>query len=302
MMKEIKQHAYTGRIDDENIAERFHQVVKPWTADAEAGKPAFIGFCSDEGVRRNKGRLGAKEGPVNVRKKMASLPYVDTVYDYGSIIGDEDLEASQKALGTHIKKMFDHGQFPLIIGGGHETLYGHYLGVREKYPDSKIAVVNLDAHFDLRDERPSSGTMFHQILSEDKNIDYFVFGIQPAGNTRTLFRTADAFGVKYALMEDLRNTSIFKETLDSLGDYDAVFATLCMDSVQQGSAPGTSFPSPDGFTAAEIHEMIGSLAKVPNIVSFDISEVAPVLDTDDMTSGLAANLFHRCMIEKETFR
>lgn len=302
MMKEVKQHTYTGRIDDENKKERFHQVVEPWTPAAKADKPVFIGFSSEEGVRRNKGRLGAKEGPFSVRGKMASLPYVDTVYDYGSIIGDEDLEASQQALGANIKAVFDHGQFPLIIGGGHETLYGHYLGVREKYPDKKIAVVNLDAHFDMRDEAPSSGTMFHQILSEDGDIDYFVFGIQLAGNTKTLFRTADAFGVKYALMEDLRETEIFQETLDSLDQYDAVFATLCMDSVQQGVAPGTSAPSPNGFTAAEVHRMVGALAKVPNIVSFDISEVAPALDIDDRTSGLAASLFHRFMIEKETFR
>lgn len=301
-MKKIKQHDYSGRIDDENKAERFHQVVKPWSEHAESGKPVFIGFSSEEGVHRNKGRLGAKEGPFKVREKMASLPYTDTVYDYGSVIGDQDLEGGQAALGEEIGKVFDHGQFPLIIGGGHETLYGHYLGVRRKYPDQKIAVVNLDAHFDIRDEAPSSGTMFHQILSEDKNIDYFVFGIQPAGNTKTLFDTADAFGVKYALMEDVRNTGIFEETLGTLDEYDVVFATLCMDSIQQGTAPGTSAPSPNGFTASEIHSMIASLAKLPNIVSFDISEVAPRLDIDDRTSGLAASLFHRFMIEKETFR
>ena len=75
-----------------------------------------------------------------------------------------------------------------------------------------------------------------------------------------------------------------------------------MDSVQQGVAPGTSAPSPNGFTASEVHELVGSLAKLPNIVSFDISEVAPPLDIDDRTSGLAASLFHRFMIEKETFR
>lgn len=301
-MKEIKHYDYSGRIDDENTSERLHQCISRWSEDAAPGKPVFIGFCSEEGVKRNKGRLGAKEGPVKVREKMASLPYVDPVYDYGSIIGDQELEASQEAFGMHVRKVFDNGQFPLIIGGGHETLYGHYLGVRAKYPDQKIAVVNLDAHFDIRDETPSSGTMFHQILSEDKNIDYFVFGIQPAGNTRTLFRTADAFGVKYALMEEVRNTDIFEKTLETLDEYDVVFATLCMDSVQQAAAPGTSAPSANGFTASEIHGMIGALAKLSNIVSFDISEVAPKLDIDDRTSGLAANLFHRFMIEKETFR
>src|SRR5699024_8751588 len=152
------------------------------------------------------------------------------------------------------------------------------LGVRARYPDAKIAVVNLDAHFDMRKERPSSGTMFHQILSEDDEVDYYVFGIQLSGNTKTLFDTADAFGVKYALLEEVRSTNVFQESLDDMGTYDVVFATLCMDSVQQGTAPGTSMPTPNGFTAEEVHSMLGSLSKVPNLVSFDISEVAPKLD------------------------
>ncbi len=35
---------------------------------------AFLGFCSDEGVRRNKGRLGAQKAPDALRKAMTSLP------------------------------------------------------------------------------------------------------------------------------------------------------------------------------------------------------------------------------------
>lgn len=301
-MKELRTHTYNGRVDDPDVHERFHQVVSQWRGDTKAHKPVFIGFCSDEGVRRNKGRPGAADGPLTVREKMASLPYVDSVYDYGSIMGDEDLEESQASLGEHVDTVLGNSQFPLIIGGGHETLYGHYLGVRTQYPDAKIAVVNLDAHFDMRNERPSSGTMFHQILSEDDNIDYYVFGIQLSGNTQSLFDTAGSFGVKYALMEEVRSTNVYQESLDSLESYDVVFATLCMDSVQQGVGPGTSMPTPNGFTAEEVHSMIGSLAKVPNLVSFDISEVAPKLDVDDRTSGLAASLFHRFMRERETFR
>ena len=301
-MKDLRTHTYNGRIDNPEIRERFHQVVDEWHEDTQASKPVFIGFSSDEGVRRNQGRAGAAEGPFTVREKMASLPYVDAAYDYGSVMGDEDLEGSQKALGEHVDTVLGNNQFPLIIGGGHETLYGHYLGVRSRYPDAKIAVVNLDAHFDMRKERPSSGTMFHQILSEDDQVDYYVFGIQLSGNTKTLFDTADAFGVKYALMEEVRSSDVFQESLDDMRAYDVVFATLCMDSVQQGTAPGTSMPTPNGFTAEEVHLMIGSLAKVPNLVSFDISEVAPKLDVGGRTSALAASLFHRFMMERQTFR
>lgn len=300
-MKHIEHHTFTGRTDNPDVRERMHQVIGQWSEETPAGVPVFIGFRSDEGVRRNKGRTGAFDGPVKVRQKLASLPYTEPVYDYGSVVGDEELEASQEALGECVGEVLARNQFPLIIGGGHETLYGHYLGVRKAYPDKRVAVVNFDVHFDLRNERPSSGTMFHQILSEDRNIDYHVLGIQPSGNTKTLFDTADEFGVHYALMDDVRRTDVYQRTLSRLEKYDVVFGTLCMDSVQQSVAPGTSMPAQNGYTAEEIHGMVAQLAKLSNLVSFDISEVAPPLDVDDRTSSLAASLFHSFMIERETF-
>ncbi|GAB3069132.1 formimidoylglutamase [Salinicoccus sesuvii] len=301
-MNKIEHHEYTGRIDNPDVNERLHQIIRRWHSKTDAGAPVFIGFRSEEGVKRNQGRPGAFDGPVVVRQKLASMPYKTPVFDYGSIIGDEDLETSQTALGKSVAEVLANNQFPLIIGGGHETLYGHYLGVRQTFPKKKLAVINFDAHFDLRNERPSSGTMFHQILSQDQDVDYYVLGIQPSGNTESLFKRAEYFNVNYALMNAVRNTNIYAETLEKLKGYDAVFATLCMDSVQQSVAPGTSAPAQNGYTACEIHDMVAQLAKLENLTSFDISEVAPALDVDNRTSSLAASLFHSFMIERETFQ
>lgn len=292
-MKEINYHNYTGRVDDESVKERLHQVIQPWRKHVE-GVVSLIGFCSDEGVKRNKGRLGAKQGPSHVKDKLATLAFTEPIFEYGNIMADADLEGSQDCLGTHVSRVIQAKQFPIIIGGGHETLYGHYLGVREAYPDKRLAVINLDAHFDLRKEKPSSGTMFHQILSQDKNIDYYVLGIRPESNTRTLFETAYEYGVKYHTLEEMREESFdIKSIYNELSEYDVVFATLCMDSLQQGIAPGTSAPSPNGFTALEIHRLVRDISKLHNLSSFDISEVAPKLDIDERTSNLAASIIYQ---------
>ena len=48
-------------------------------------------------------------------------------------------------------------------------------------------MINIDAHFDTRDEGYStSGTSFRQILEED-DADYLVLGISQGGNTQALF-------------------------------------------------------------------------------------------------------------------
>ena len=35
---------------------------------------ALLGFSSDEGVRRNQGRSGAKEGPLALRQALVNMP------------------------------------------------------------------------------------------------------------------------------------------------------------------------------------------------------------------------------------
>lgn len=281
----MKKHNYSGRIDSSR-PERFYQIVEPYTN--EANSDVIIGFMSDEGVRRNKGRIGAKEAPEKIREKLSSLAYTSPIFDAGSVEGTEDLETSQKILGKAVSELLSHNNFPVILGGGHETVYGHYLGVRDAYKDKRIAVLNIDAHFDLRNEEKSSGTMFYEMLSEDDNIDYFVIGIQPFSNTKSLYENAEKFNVKYWTLDELRNDSYLSAIKTALEDYDYVFMTLCMDSIQQSYAPGTSAPAPNGFTAEEIIKTVKYFASLENLSSFDISEVSPPLDIDDRTSSLAA--------------
>ena len=290
------KHEYTGRIDSDR-KERFHQVVQSYTNETKSD--VIVGFMSDEGVKRNKGRVGAKEAPTKIRERMSSMAYMNDVYDIGSIEGTEDLEASQQQLGNVVSKLLQNDNFTVILGGGHETVYGHYLGVRDAFKEEKIAVLNLDAHFDLRKERKSSGTMFYEMLSEDDNIDYYVIGIQQLGNTLTLFETADEFGVKYWTIDEIRKNESLLDTIKSeLENYDHVFMTLCMDSIQEGVAPGTSAPSPNGFTAEEVVSTVKQFGTLNNLTSFDVSEVSPPLDINERTSSLAAVIVLTLLTEK----
>lgn len=290
MTKEVRKFNYSGRVDDENVKERIHQQIEDF--DGNAKGQVIVGFSSEEGIRRNKGRLGAKEAPFKVREKLSSYAYNEQLYDAGTVIGDEDLEASQKALGEHLKTIYEAGSRAIIIGGGHETLYGHYLGIRQAFK-GRLAILNFDAHFDLRNESPSSGTMFHQILSADQDVDYFVLGLQEQGNTKTLYDTADQFDVSYYSIDEVRETGAVETVYKKLESYDAVIMTLCMDSVEAAAAPGVSAMTPNGYTAHEIHQLVAKFSKLENLRSFDVSEVSPPLDENDRTSALAASIIYK---------
>ena len=69
---------------------------------------------------------------------------------------------------------------------------------------SLSSVINIDAHFDTRDEGEStSGTSFRQILDQDDNADYMVLGISQGGNTQGLFDYAKEKNVQYVYADEL---------------------------------------------------------------------------------------------------
>src|SRR5699024_8028984 len=160
--------------------------------------------------------------------------------------------------------------------GGHETFYGHYLGVRKALgPNKKIGLVNLDAHLDLRlDEEPSSGTMFRQILEADHKADYLCVGLQALGNTEQLFATAEKYNVSYILESDLEP---LEQTCTKITEFtkkqDVIIYTICMDVINQASAPGVSAPAPFGLHPDKVRKITQHVVSQENFLSFDISEV-----------------------------
>ncbi len=266
---------------------------------------AIIGFACDEGVRRNKGRLGARLAPPAIRSLLAKLPYhlpkdVETI-DIGDVSCESgDLEKAQEELGQVVSMLYEKNKTPIILGGGHETLYGHYLGAKQFIGhDKTLGIINIDAHFDMRDDEvPSSGTMFRQILEQDDKASYLCLGIQEFGNTKSLFQTAEKLGCHYILEKDLTKDDFqhtFKTIDEFLNNNDHVIVTLCTDSIQSSAAPGVSAPSPFGIEPNTARTILNYIVSKENVLSFDISEVNPLLDEDEKTVRLAAYLVAEIM-------
>lgn len=288
---------WQGRIDHEvdSAYFRYHQIVQvePTT---EHGKIGLVGFSCDEGVRRNNGRVGAKDAPLALRKQLASLPWrnhvqTNSLMDFGDIVCEgHELEQAQLELGDKVSDILTNGK-AIVLGGGHETLYGQYLGVRKAVgAEASIGLLNIDAHFDMRayDDQTSSGTMFKQILDEDPNAHYFVCGIQQYGNTTALFNTAAHYNVQYFLDEQLESPQFNKDLTDFMDAHDVLLVTLCMDVLNAAEAPGVSAPSPFGLSAIKVRDILRQMVSHKNTVSFSICEVNPSLDINNQTAKLGA--------------
>lgn len=132
-MTDVAPGPWTGRDDGpgaDNL--RWHHVVGLGAEHAEPGDVAFVGFRSDEGVRRNKGRQGAAGGPRELRAALApmALPRPMRAVDLGDVeVADGHLEEGQHRLGQVITPLIDSGHPVVVLGGGHEVAYGSYLGL-----------------------------------------------------------------------------------------------------------------------------------------------------------------------------
>ena len=302
----MKKDIWSGRTDhlDDRTSFRYHQIVEFEKMEALHSKGetcVIIGFESEEGVRRNKGQLGAAKAPDALRSELAKLPCRFAAEKHLADIGtiecvENDLEKAQQQLGKAVNSVLSKKMVPIILGGGHETAYGHYLGVRENIgKEAKLGIINIDAHFDLRpyDEQTSSGTMFRQILEQDENSNYFVLGIQRYGNTQELFNRADELNVQYILEEDMQDgqmAQVKTEIEKFIQEHDWIMLTLCTDVLNAAFAPGVSAPSPFGLDPSIVRTIIKTVASHEKVLSFDISEVNPTLDENNRTVKLGAYL------------
>src|SRR5699024_9265463 len=92
MYKYPNTDIWNGRIDDSTDEKsfRFHQVVSCERVESlsnQKNNTVLIGFESDEGVRRNKGRTGAAQAPDKIKSALAKLPYINNqnkVIDVGN--------------------------------------------------------------------------------------------------------------------------------------------------------------------------------------------------------------------------
>lgn len=301
---------WNGRIDDPQDIDsyRWHQLIQFIDLKNRIKKVnrlsfCFLGFKSDEGVARNLGRTGAQQGPDSIRKQLSNLPsYFNSevdLFDAGDILCDGNLEQSQFLLAEAVYLILEAGMFPVLLGGGHEIAFGHYLGIN-KYLKTNFkknpAIINVDAHFDMRPYQNggTSGTMFHQIadtnISQNEPFKYFVLGIQQSANTKSLFKRANNFGAKYILARDIKTETLNDvfEKIDNFISDESVYLTICTDVFSSSVAPGVSSPQPFGMQPEIALQIIKHLAKSGNLISFDIAEVAPRFDDDDQTSKLAS--------------
>ena len=98
------EQLWKGRFDGDGAADlRLWQVVKDFDPSLKSSGICFVGYNTDDGVKRNLGRPGAKDGSNAIRAALQSLPNIENlpIYDYKNL-SSEILEEAQKEYAEKI--------------------------------------------------------------------------------------------------------------------------------------------------------------------------------------------------------
>lgn len=315
---------WTGRNDpfDGEDANLWHHVMGTLDIDKaiapakNKNQVALLGFCSDEGVKRNQGRPGAKDGPDGIRKALCNMAvhFTDSqlrIFDAGNIIVSKTkLEEAQVELSEKVKGLLENGYFPILLGGGHEIAYGHYNGIYahiQEQAKRKIGIINFDAHFDFRSyaQGAHSGSSFRQIVddceSRGDQFYYLPIGINQSSNQLAQYKVMELYNQSFIPLEEVRIDTIdeIRKKIKSFGSgMDHIYVTLDLDVMSMGFSPGVSAPAAFGVFPYLVRGMLQSIFDTGKVISFDVAEFNPSFD-DGRTAKVAASFVYDVALSRK---
>ena len=225
-----------------------------------------------------------------------------------------------------LKDVYTHNEFPIVLAGDHSSAAGTISGIKSNFPDKKLGVIWVDAHADLHSPYTSpTGNMHGMPLAvclDEDNLDKKKNQVTRHTEVRwetlksvsgnipkieyedlVLIGTRDTeieedyliekHNIKLVKVEELKQKgagSIAKETLEYLDSCDLIYISFDVDSMDCDLiSHGTGTPVPNGFSEAEVTDLLTGLATSPKLCCFEVTEINPTLD--EKTNTMADTAF-----------
>ena len=257
---------------------------------------AILGCPQDEGVRRNRGRPGAAQGPAGIRRALYRMTMngIESVrlFDAGDTIPQKALEETHATHEKVVTQLLADGKRVIVLGGGNDISYPDCRALAKHAGD--VIAFNVDAHFDVRaDAVRNSGTPYRQLLEEGllHGQRFFELGSQDFCNATAHAQYLKEKRAHVVPLDALRAKGAARVVRRALREADkvsAVFWGFDLDVVNASEAPGVSAPNPLGLSGAELCELAALAGAEPRTRIVEFSEVNPAFDIDGRTSRLAA--------------
>lgn len=269
----------------------------------------FIHFPSEKIPHENKLLFEPIESPYAKRIKGISVMY----------------EKVGKAVADAMKNNF----FPVLISGDHSTAGATIAGIKMAKPKSRLGVIWLDAHADLHTPYTTPSGNVHGMplataINED-NMDCAVHEIDPEtakywNQLKTIGKIApkvlpediviislrdfekeekyliDKYGIKVISTKEVRSKgpeNVVRAVLRYLSDCTDIYVSFDVDCLDSAISKGTGTPVSNGLKEREAEDLVSKFMQNRKICCFEISEVNPTLDKENLMAEIAFNILQR---------
>ena len=244
---------------------------------------------------------GTATAPKNIRKASSFFSgqslsqqsiHQQNVLDLMNINENLNYEEMQKELSERVQKILQKEALPIILGGDHSIALGTAKGIIKSETEID-SIVWIDAHLDLMNEFPEGekftrATVLRRIFElgfvDPKKVHFIGSRGHNLGLEEIEYLKDQGMNVINA--KTFQNRKSMLDSLSKIVSHsNNIYVSLDIDVLDPAFAPGVSVPEPGGLSTRELFEVINLLAK--NIKCFEIVEVNPELDINDITSKIA---------------
>ncbi len=269
----------------------------------------FIHFPSERVAVENKLLYEPIESPYAKRIKG-----VVTMYDKVS-----------KAVSDCVKNNF----FPVVLSGDHSTSGATITGIKMARPKSRLGVIWIDAHADLHTPYTTpSGNMHGMPLAiainednkesavhdlDDDTVKYWnqlktmgkiapkvlpedIVYISLRDFEKEEKHLIDKYGIKVITTKELRSKgpeNIVRALTRYLNDCTDIYVSFDVDSLDSAISKGTGTPVNNGLKEREAEDLVSKLMQNRKVCCFEITEVNPTLDKENLMAEIAFNILQR---------
>ena len=232
-------------------------------------------------------------------------------------------------VATGVKDTIKNNFFPVVLSGDHSTSAGTISGIKLAKPQSRLGVIWIDAHADLHtpyttpsgnmhgmplaaaigednaeskahqpdtktikewEQLKNYGKINPKVLAED-----IVF-ISIRDFEKEEKRLIDKYGMKVITTSELRRKgaeSIVRSALRFLNECTDIYVSFDVDCLDSAISRGTGTPVHNGLREREAEDLVSKFMQNRKICCFEITEVNPTLDKENLMAEIAFNILQR---------
>ena len=230
------------------------------------------------------------------------------------------------------KSVFDtvkSNWFPVILSGDHSNAGATIAGLKMAHPDKKLGVIWIDAHADLHTPYTTPSGNLHGMplataIGEDnldcqvheldentikmweklKNIGKISPKVLPEDVVFISLRDYEKeeehlikkYGMKVITTSEVRRKgpeNVSRSVFRYLSDCDYIYVSFDVDSLDASISRGTGTPVSNGLREREAEDLISKFMQHRKICCFEITEVNPTLDRENLMAEIAFNILQR---------